>query len=199
MPEVWRKWNWSERFPGREEIIAYFRHVDSTLNLSKDVSYSADVVHVRYDKAAAKWHVQTEDGRKAVCTYLICATGSSFKPHYPAFENLDAFRGQLVHSTRYPEVANTKGKRVAIVGSGATAVQVTQEVAKEAKHLTVYVRTASISLPMYQRKLTKMEQRVNKSFFPSLLKRCRHGTSGLSYDGPSGSIYDLNEAEREDL
>ena len=178
---------------------AYFKHVDETLHLSKDISYSANVVHVQYDEPAAKWVVKTEDGRKAVCTYLLCATGSSFKPYYPDFKDLDSFQGQLIHSTRWPKAANTKNKRVAVVGSGATAVQVTQETSKEAEHLTVYIRTASISLPMFQRNLTEFEQRINKSMYQSLLSHCRQTKSGLGYDTREGSLFDLNSQEREEL
>ncbi|EXJ84874.1 hypothetical protein A1O3_05549 [Capronia epimyces CBS 606.96] len=199
MPEVWRKWNWSERFPGGEELKAYFKHVDSTLNLSKDITYSANVVGIKYDESTAKWTVTTEDGQKAVCRYLICATGSSFKPYYPDFPNLNKFKGQLIHSTRWPAVANTKGRRVAIIGSGATAVQCTQEIAKEASHLTVYIRTASISLPMFQRRLDELEQRISKATYRQMFDFCRHSKSGLGYDPQPGSVFDLTDEEREEL
>lgn len=201
IPEVWRKWDWSERFPGQVELQAYFEHVDDTLQLSQDISYLANVVQAQYDKSTAKWTVKTQDGREAICTYLVCATGSSFKPHYPDFKNMDAFRGQLIHSTRWPKPADARmrGKRVAVVGSGATAVQVTQEASKEAKHLTVYIRTASISLPMVQRNLTELEQRVNKSMYRSLFSHCRQTKSGLGYDIQDGSVLDLSEQQREVL
>ncbi|KAK7897470.1 hypothetical protein LTR67_005359 [Exophiala xenobiotica] len=199
MPEVWRKWDWAERFPSGDELRAYFQHVDETLNLSKDITYSANVVDGRYDETAGKWTVKTENGHQAVCKYLICATGSSFKPHYPDFKNLHTFQGQLIHSTRYPAVANTRSKRVAIIGSGATAVQCTQEIAKEAQHLTVYIRTASISLPMFQRPLSEFEQRVNKSTYRHMFAYCRQTKSGLGYDPQPGSVFDLNDEEREKL
>ncbi|KAL6406626.1 cyclopentanone monooxygenase [Ilyonectria robusta] len=199
MPEVWRKWNWSERFPSGEELKAYFKHVDETLDLSKDITYSANVIDGRYDEFSGKWTVTTENGQKAVCKYLVCATGSSFKPHYPDFKNLDKFQGQLIHSTRWPTAANTKNKRVAIVGSGATAIQCTQEIAKEARHLTVYIRTASISLPMFQRSLSESEQRVNKSTYRRMFAYCRKTKSGLGYDIQPGSVFDLSDQEREEL
>jgi len=199
MPEVWRKWNWSERFPGGEELRAYFKHVDQVLNLSKDITYSANVINVLYDECSARWTVKTENGHKAVCKYLICATGSSFKPHCPDFKNLSAFKGQIIHSTRWPTVANTANKRVAIIGSGATAVQCTQEIAKKAHHLTVYIRTASISLPMFQRPLGDLEQRVNKSTYIRMFAHCRKTKSGLGYDSQPGSVFDLNDQEREEL
>ncbi|KAH7134495.1 cyclopentanone monooxygenase [Dactylonectria estremocensis] len=179
IPEVWRKWNWSERFPSGEELKAYFKHVDETLDLSKDITYSANVIAGKYDESAAKWTVTTENGHKAVCKYLLCATGSSFKPHYPDFKNLNTFQGQLIHSTRWPTVANTKNKRVAIIGSGATAIQCTQEIAKEARHLTVYI--------------------LNKSTYRTMFAHCRKTKSGLGYDTQPGSVFDLSDQEREDL
>lgn len=199
MPEVWRKWNWSERFPGREELVAYFKHVDETLDLSKDVTYNASVCEAKYDESTARWTVRTEQGHIATCKFLIPATGSNYRPYYPDFKDLHSYRGHLIHSTRYPHNAKMKGKRVAIIGSGATAVQCTQEIAKEADHLTVYIRTACISLPMVQRDLTEIEQRVNKSMYRGLFAHCRATKSGLGYDQQGGSMFDLTEEEREEL
>jgi cation diffusion facilitator CzcD-associated flavoprotein CzcO len=199
LPEVWRKWNWTERFPSGDELRAYFKHVDETLDLSKDITYSASVIGAKYDEVQAKWFVTIENGQKIVTKYLICATGSCFKPHYPAFKNLDQFKGQVIHSTRWPAVADVENKRVAIVGSGATAIQCTQEIAKVAHHLTVYIRTPSISLPMFQRPLSEFEQRVNKSSYRHVFDYCRKTKSGLGYDARPGSVFELNDQEREEL
>jgi cation diffusion facilitator CzcD-associated flavoprotein CzcO len=199
MPEVWRKWNWSERFPSGEELQAYFKHVDEVLDLSKDITYSSNVNGAKFDESTGKWTVRTENNHHVRCKYLICATGSSFKPHYPDFKNLHTFQGQLIHSTRWPAGANTKNKRVAIVGSGATAIQCTQEIAKVAKHLTVYIRTASISLPMFQRSLGDLEQKGNKSSYRRMFSYCRQTNSGLGYDIQPGSVFDLTDQQREEL
>ncbi|KAJ4248460.1 hypothetical protein NW762_012797 [Fusarium torreyae] len=199
LPEVWRKWNWSERFPSGEELKAYFKHVDNILDLSRDITYSATVIEVDYNEATAKWTVVTAEGHKVLCKYLICATGSSFKPYYPDFQDMDKFQGQLIHSTRWPADSNMKGKRVAIIGSGATAIQCTQEIAKQADHLTVYIRTASISLPMVQRPLGDLEQKINKSTYRQMFSTCRKSWSGLGYDTQPGSVSELGDKEREEL
>lgn len=199
LPEVWRTWNWTERFPSGDELRAYFKHVDECLDLSKDITYSANVIQASYDELSGRWTVLTADGQLAICKYLICATGSSFKPHYPDIKNLQEFQGQLIHSTRWPSHAKTKGKRVAIVGSGATAVQCTQEISKEADHLTVYIRTASISLPMFQRELSEFEQRINKSYYRHMFEYCQQTKSGLGYDAREGSVFDVSDQERETL
>ncbi|KAJ4177418.1 hypothetical protein NW767_014006 [Fusarium falciforme] len=199
MSEVWRKWNWSERFPSGEELKRYFEHVDHTLDLSKDITYNANVIDARYDESAGKWTITAENGSNAICKYLICATGSSFKPHYPDFKNLSSFKGDLIHSTRWPKDTNIKDKRVAVIGSGATAIQCSQEIAKAANHMTVYIRTVSISLPMFQRPMDEFEQRVYKSTYKSMFARCRNTASGLGYDTRPGSVFDLSDEEREEL
>ncbi|KAJ4322156.1 hypothetical protein N0V84_004991 [Fusarium piperis] len=199
MPEVWRKWNWSERFPSGEELKRYFEHVDHTLDLSKDITYNANVIDARYDESTGKWTITAENGSKAACKYLICATGSSFKPHFPDFKNLHSFKGDLVHSTRWPKDANIRDKRVAVIGSGATAIQCSQEIAKVASHMTVYMRTVSISLPMFQRPMDEFEQRVYKSTYKSMFTRCRNTASGLGYDTRPGSVFELSDEEREEL
>ncbi|XP_014562810.1 hypothetical protein COCVIDRAFT_83993 [Bipolaris victoriae FI3] len=199
MPQVWRKWNWSERFPGGAELKAYFEHVDQTLGLAQDITFNAIVTRAVYDESSCRWTVTTEKGHKAICKYLVCATGSSFKPYYPNFNNLHRFRGQLVHSCRWSKEVNTKNVRVAIIGSGATAVQCTQEIAKQARHLTVYIRTPSISLPMFQRPLSEFEQRVNKSAYRHLFEYCRKTKFGLGYDAISGSVFDVDDQQREEI
>ncbi|KAK1657891.1 cyclopentanone monooxygenase [Colletotrichum godetiae] len=199
IPEVWRKWNWSERFPSGEELRGYFNHVEKTLDLSRNITYKAVVNRASYIEDSGEWTVTTENGHNAVCKYLVCATGSCFKPHYPNFRNLDEFKGQLIYSTRWPADAKVKDKRVAIIGSGATTVQCTQEVSKVAEHLTVYIRTASISLPMVQRPLSDLEQEISKSTYRRMFEYCRNSHSSLGYDMQPGSVLDLSDAEREEL
>lgn len=136
----------------------YFAHVDKVFDLSKDIGFSANVTSAVFDTKLSKWQVATEDGRTATCTYFICVTGSSFKRHYPDFKNLGSYKGSLHHSAFWPKDLDTSGKRIVIIGSGATGVQCVQEMAKTASHLTVYIRTVSLAPPMGQRKLTKEEQ-----------------------------------------
>jgi cation diffusion facilitator CzcD-associated flavoprotein CzcO len=199
IPEVWRSWNWSERFPGHEELKRYFAHVDKVLDLSKDIIFSANVNSAVCDTHSSKWQVATEDGRTATCTYLICATGSLFKRQYPAFKNRESYKGLLHHSAFWPEDLDTNGKRIAIIGSGATGVQCVQEMAKTASHLTAYIRTASISLPIRQRNLNKEEQDQNKSIYKSIFDLARQTTSDIAFDAQEGMLSDAAIQERERL
>jgi cation diffusion facilitator CzcD-associated flavoprotein CzcO len=125
--------------------------------------------------------------------------GSSFKLHHPAFKNLDSYKGLLHHSAFWSEALDTNGKRIAVIGSGSTGVQCVQEMAKTASHLTVYIRTASISLPMRQRNLTKEGQDQNKSIHKSIFDLARKTTSGIAFDTQKGAVSDATVQEREKL
>lgn len=200
--EVYKNWTWSERFPGFAEIRKYFEHVDKVLNISKDATFNAEVIEARFDSTAATWNVKTKQGHVATARWLILCTGSTYKRYYPDFPGLDKYKGSLHHSGLWPaEGIDVSGKSVGIIGTGATGVQVVQELAKEAKEATVFVRTPNIALPMRQRKLTLPEQESLKGFYDSMLRTAaRNSFGGFPYNAPSTPSYSsVSPEERENL
>lgn len=199
IPEVYNDWNFTERYPGHEELRAYIKHVDRVLGLSKDAYFDTLVVEARYRCEEAKWHVRTRDGRTAIASYLICATGSSYKKHYPQFEGLGKFTGQLIHSAEYPENGiDVTGKRIGVLGSGASGVQIVQELAKEDCKLTAFIRTPNMAIPMRQRKVGPEEQLASKNIYQTLFasaKRCR---SGYPYAPASKGFHEASAEERRE-
>ena len=196
IPEVYNTWNWKERFPGHEEIRQYFKHVDETLGIRKDAIFNTIVEGVSYKDGF--WSAKTKDGRVVKCKYLILATGSSYKKHYPNFKDLDKFKGEMIHSAIFPAGEfDVKGKRVAVIGNGATGVQITQELAKQDCELTVYIRTPNIALPMKQRKLTVEEQETTKQFYNTLFQAGKNSRPGFPYNITTTSIWQASEEERE--
>lgn len=202
IPEVYRKWNFTERFPGHEELRRYFQHVDKTLGLSKDAYFNTIVTEARYDTAAGEWHLKTDDPKRvATCKYLVLATGSSYKKHFPAFKNLDKFKGTLVHSALYPESGlDVTNKKVLVVGSGATGVQIVQALAREKScQLTACVRTPNFALPMRQRQVSLDEQNAAKSFYQSYLSAAKQCRSGFPYAPAPRPYSETTRAERLEL
>lgn len=196
IPEVYKDWTFSERFPGHEELRRYFKHVDKTLDLSKDSFFNTIVTEAQY--VDDEWHVRTDDGGLAKAKYLVLATGSSYKKHYPNFKGLDKFKGRLIHSALYPEEGvNVTGKKVGVIGSGATGVQIVQELAREDCQLTAFIRTPNIALPMHQRKLSQEEQCSAKNFYQAVLKSARDCRSGFPYDPATKTFYETTPEERE--
>ncbi|KAK4944026.1 hypothetical protein LTR10_016547 [Elasticomyces elasticus] len=199
IPEVYKSWTYSERFPGHQELRKYFAHVDKTLNLHKDAFFNTIVTEARYIDDESQWHIKTDDGGLAKAKYLVLATGSSYKKHFPAFKNLDKYRGRLIHSALYPEDGiNVTGKKVGVVGSGATGVQIVQELAREDCQLTAFIRTPNVALPMHQRKLTKEEQDHAKSFYQSYFESAKQCRSGFPYNPAPKTFFDASPEERKE-
>jgi cation diffusion facilitator CzcD-associated flavoprotein CzcO len=197
IPEVYKTWNFSERYVSGDELRRYFKHVDEVLGLSKDAHFNTIVCDAKYDIEAGEWHVHTMDGSLAKAKYLVCATGTSYKQHIPTFKNLDSFQGQLAHSAAYPaDGLDVKGKKIAVIGSGATGLQLVQELAAQDCDLTAFVRTPNIALPMRQRSMTKDEQDATKHFYQALFTSAKQSRSGFPYNTASKTFHEATPKER---
>jgi cation diffusion facilitator CzcD-associated flavoprotein CzcO len=135
-------WTWTERFPGHEELRKYFEHVTKVLDLKKDIEFKAEVIGAEWDNKDQRWLVKTRDGRVARCKYFVNCVGTSFKRLVPDFQGLKDYQGQMCHSSFWPkEGVDVKGKSVAVIGTGATGLQIIQDWSKQAEKLTIFLRT----------------------------------------------------------
>jgi len=127
IPEVYKDWHWTTNYPNWEELQAYFDHMDKVLNLSKDCSFETVVTSAEFDTEEGKWNVGTQDGRKAKAKFLVVCAGFAAKRYIPGFPSMDKFKGTIHHSSFWPaEGVPYDGKRVAIIGTGASGVQMIQ-------------------------------------------------------------------------
>ncbi len=188
LEEIWRDWAWTERFPGRDELVRYFDHVDRVLNLSPDIDLNSRVGSAVFDPSDRQWRISTEDGRRYECRYLLMCTGFGSKPYVPDLPGLDTFAGPCHHTAQWPEAGvSFEGKRVGVIGTGASGVQVVQEAAKEAAEVVVFQRSPVTALPMEQRQLDAAEQAAAKPGYPEMFAR---------RNSPPGSFSDIT---REDV
>ncbi|MBV1904835.1 MAG: NAD(P)/FAD-dependent oxidoreductase [Pseudomonadales bacterium] len=182
MPEIWEDWNWTERFPGWEELCRYFEHVDKKLDLSRDIQFNTRVTAAEFDTDRNEWLVTTQNGDTTRARFLLPCIGFAAKAHIPQFKGLDSFKGITHHTAHWPrEGLSLSGKKIGVVGTGASGVQVIQEAAKVASHLTIFQRTPNLALPMEQRKLDVATQQAAKKDYPALFKR-RTETESTFYD-----------------
>ncbi|KAG7093346.1 hypothetical protein E1B28_007027 [Marasmius oreades] len=164
--ETWKDWNWTEKYPSGEEIRAYFRHVEEKLGLKKDITFNMRVVSAEWDRGEDRWIVNTDTGAAVHPRFLVFATGALTVPYIPAFKGLDKYGGVYHHTGRWPEEGvDVRGKRVAVVGTGSSGVQIIQELGPEVGHLTVFQRTPNLCLPMGQGKLE-----TRKELYPVLYR-----------------------------
>jgi cyclohexanone monooxygenase len=146
--ELWREWQWSERYPEQHEIRAYLEHVADRYDLNRDIAFHTRVESATFDEATNSWTVVTDTGETVTASYVITAVGALSVSHTPPFRGIDSFRGESYHTGEWPhERVDFTGKRVGVIGTGASAVQAVPLIAREAADLTVFQRTANYILP----------------------------------------------------
>ncbi|KAF2828385.1 FAD/NAD(P)-binding domain-containing protein [Ophiobolus disseminans] len=199
LPEIWKDWTWSCRYPGTDELRRYFDHVERKLDIKKDTAFSTRVVGAHFDKPSGRWITKTEDGRTAKSKYLLLALGFAAKRHFPDWPGMDTFKGELHHSSFWPDSGvDVKGKRVAVIGTGSTGVQIAQETSKEAASVLQFVRTPNLCLPMQQQSITKEEQDQRKqSEYQKFFEYRLTTFAGFGYDNLQKNTLDATPEERE--
>jgi cation diffusion facilitator CzcD-associated flavoprotein CzcO len=197
IPEVWKDWTWTTNYPNYEELRAYFDHVDKVLDIKKDCAFETVVVDAQFKEKEGKWHVKTEDGRLAKSKYLVVAAGFAAKRYIPDFKGLDSFKGVIHHSSFWPEEGiDVRGKRCAVIGTGASGVQIAQEWGPVAGSLKVFQRTPNLAVPMGKRPLTAEEQQNSKFFYPRLYELREKCFGGFLFTFSEKNTFDDTEEEQ---
>lgn len=195
--DLWKHWDYPVRYPGWRELRAYFDYVDEKLDFSKDTRYNTRMVGAEFDAAANQWVVHAQDGTTVRCTYLVPCTGFGSKPYTPDFKGLDTYKGTITHTGRWPQGGlDPTGKRVAVVGTGASGVQVIQEWAPLAGDLTVFQRTPNTALPMWQRAIDPEELAAAKKGQMERFETTHNTFACFDFDFTWSNAVDATPAER---
>jgi cation diffusion facilitator CzcD-associated flavoprotein CzcO len=197
IPEVYSTFSFTQRFPDHTELRRYMSHIDSVLNLSPDVDFNTRVNGCNWSEESATWTVLTDTGITARARYLILATGLLHKTHVPEWPGKDNYKGVVVHSGEWDDEIDVTGKRVAVIGAGATSVQIVQELGKTASHLTVLMRRPSYCLPMGQRAFTRDEQAMWRAYYPALFAAGRKSAVGFPITRHDIRAQDVSPEDRE--
>jgi cation diffusion facilitator CzcD-associated flavoprotein CzcO len=198
IPEVYKTWNFTTNYPDWQELQAYFDHVDKVCNLSKDTAFETVVTSAEFDEESGKWTVKTGDGRTAKTRFLVVAAGFAAKRYIPAYKSMEKFKGEIHHSSFWPpEGIDVKGKRVAVIGTGASGVQIAQEWGPNVDYLAVFQRTPNLALPMGKRPMTKEEQEALKPYYPEIMNLRERCFAGFSYDFAEKDTWDDTPEQRE--
>src|SRR6266511_4457565 len=172
--ELLQEWNWSEHFAAQPETERYLNYVADKFDLRRDIRFNARVVSAVYDEREHRWQIHIEDGHQARAQFLITAIGILSAHYIPDFEGLDSFQGTWCHTGRWPaEGMDLAGKRVGVIGTGATGVQLITEIAREVGHLTVFQRTANYCAPLRNGPIDPATQRQIKASYPDIFQKCR--------------------------
>ncbi|WP_353094370.1 NAD(P)/FAD-dependent oxidoreductase [Methylibium sp.] len=196
--ELLAEWDWSERFPAQDETERYLNHVADRFDLRKDIQFKTRVTAASYDEASQRWTITTDDGQSVSAQYFIMGTGGLSVPMLPALPGIENFKGRIVHTAQWPrEGVDLKGKRVGIIGTGATGIQVIQTIASEVGHLTVFQRTPNYTIPMRNPKYDDAARAELRGQYPMLKERVQHTFAGFDYDFEDRNFFDVAPEERQ--
>jgi cation diffusion facilitator CzcD-associated flavoprotein CzcO len=195
--ELLQEWDWKEHFSGQPENEKYLNYVADKFNLRPNIQLNSRVKSAIYNERENRWEVTLESGQRARAQFLVAAVGILTARYTPPFPGVDSFKGEAFHTSRWPkEKVDFTGKRVACIGTGATAVQLIPIVAKECGHLTVFQRTANYCAPLRNGLVTPETQAQWKATYSEIHKKCRETATGFTHDFDSRKAMSVSKEER---
>jgi cyclohexanone monooxygenase len=198
--EILDEWNWSERYAAQPEILRYLEFVTDQMDLRRDIQFNAKVTAAAYDAGRNRWDVELADGGALSARFLVTAVGCLSATNTPKFPGIDTFAGDSYHTGAWPhDGADFTGRRVAIIGTGATAVQAVPEIAKQAAHVWVFQRTANYDIPGRNKPLAADYAAKVKADYPDLWQKARLSGFGLPYEVEERSAVDFSHEERQPI
>ena len=178
--ELEQDWVWSEKYSPQPELLRYAQHVAERFDLKRDISFNTRVESAHFDEDNNEWLVTTECGRRVRARYLVMATGVLSAAKTPDIAGRDSYKGETYQTGLWPkEGVDFTGKRVAIIGTGSSAVQSIPLIAEEADELVVYQRTAAYSTPAFNRPLTNSEIDTMKGNYDQYRQEQRLSPAGI--------------------
>ena len=198
-PELEQEWSWPERYGNQGEILEYVNHVADRHDLRKDIRFSTRVRAARFDRAANLWTLEAEDGGRFEAPICIMATGNLSIPRVPDFPGLEDFKGETYHTGLWPhEGVDFAGKRVAVIGTGSSGVQSIPIIARQAKTLTVFQRTANYILPAQNGPMDAEREQAHKAEYRARRAAAYSTPFGIAgYPPPAKSALDATPEERD--
>ncbi len=195
--ELWQEWDWSEEFAPQPETERYLNYVVDKFDLRKHVRLRSRVTSAVWDEGSTSWTTRTEDGYEVQSQFLVSATGVLSVPLYPAIAGRDDFAGEAYHPARWPsEPVDFDGKRVAIVGTGSSGLQIGPVIADRVESLTIFQRTPTWATPLNNHPITPEQQAYLKSNFESIRDELNASVAGFLHQPHDRATFEDSKSER---
>ena len=198
--ELLQEWHWSEHFAAQPETERYLNHVTEKYGLRSHMQFNSRVRSAHYDSGTRSWKLELEDGSRSSSRFLITALGPLSAPTMPNYPSMSEFKGRSLQTSLWPkEEVSFAGKRVAVIGTGSSGVQIIQEIAKSAEHLTVFQRTPNWCAPLKNTAIDEAEMARLRNDYPAIIKRCNESPTGFLHHPDPRKTFDVSEVEREEF
>lgn len=198
--EVLDEWDWTEKHSAQPETLAYLNYVADKFELRKYMQFGCRVDSMVFYEDTNTWMLRLSDGHEITTRFVVTAVGTLSTPTLPKIEGIASFRGISFHASNWPhEPLDLTGKRVAVIGSGATAIQLIPEVAKAAEQLTVFQRRPNWAAPLNNAPISETEMAEIRERYDEIFATCARSPGGFEHEPDSRSFYDVGPAQRREL
>ena len=196
--ELLQEWDWKEHFSPQPDTLEYLNLVAAKFDLRRDIQFRSTVTAADWDDAANMWTITLESGQQARSRFLFTAVGILSAYTLPRIPGRESFRGPAYHPARWPKTpVDFTGKRVGVIGTGATAIQAIPEIAKQAAQLTIFQRRPNWAAPLHNSKIGKAEMAEIKTRYDEIYARCRETPSWFIHQADPRKTLDVPPDERE--
>ena len=195
--ELLDEWHWKERFSGQPENLRYLNFVADKFGLRKYMQFNCKVEEARFDEAQDLWRLKISDGRELTCRFVVLAIGLLSVPTLPRLPGMESFKGRSFHTYYWPhEPVEMAGKKVAVIGTGATGIQVIGEIADKVGELTVFQRRPNWSAPLNNGPISDEEMADIRSRYDEIFEACTRSPGGFEHAPDRRGFYEVTREER---
>jgi cation diffusion facilitator CzcD-associated flavoprotein CzcO len=196
--ELLDEWDWTEHFAAQPETERYLNHVADRFDLRRDIRFRSRVKAATWDEDREAWEIALEDGARYSARYLVTAVGALSAPTLPRIPGVEDFQGEAYHTALWPKhPVSFAGKRVAVIGTGATGVQAITEIAKTAGRLTVFQRRPNWCTPLHNRPISRAEMAEIRRGYPVIFERCRETAACFLHTTDPRGTFEVGPEERQ--
>ena len=199
-PELEQEWEWTEKYATQPEILKYANHVADRYNLWPDMQFNTAITSAIWDEVNTHWTITTDSGDVIDTQHLVLAVGTLSTPKLPEIPGIDTYKGATYQTSKWPhEGVDFTGKRVAVIGTGSSAIQSIPLIAKQAKQLTVFQRTPNFSVPAGNRALTSEEVTEVKSQYREYRQRAKESRGGVPISFTPIPMFSVDEKTQQQI
>ena len=199
-PEVLEEWSWTERFSAQPETLRYLNFVTDKFQLRDHMQFDCRVEAMVFDEVADVWRLELNDGRTLSTRIVIMGVGPLSRPTMPKIDGLNDFEGPAFHPHHWPhDLTDLSGKKVGIIGTGATAIQIIPEVAKQAVHLTVFQRRPNWAAPLNNGPIDDTEMAQIRARYDEIFANCAQSPGAFEHVPDTRSFYDVPSEKRREF
>ncbi len=196
--DLLKEWDWKEHFSPQPDTLEYLNLVADKFDLRRDMQFRSTVKAAHWNDAANQWTVTLESGEQASASFLLTAIGILSAHTLPSIPGVESFKGPAYHPARWPHTpVDFTGKRVGVIGTGATAIQAIPEIAKQARQLTVFQRRPNWAAPLHNSTISKAEMEAIKARYNEIYARCAETPSWFIHEADRRKTMDVVPEERE--